>query len=766
MFISALVVTGSAVAGYWGINKRKGANLINILVPTDPPLPRPKRMLARQTLVQQLTPDHLLPPALKQQTAEFLQQVDDRYQTLIHNTIDRLFGKHYEKQLQALGGTTGIKAIPPLVKQRNRQAGYAGVSLVLVLTGAPLLVMTSAAINLYLGVVMIRIGIKDMRQKRKLTARGRNMLTYLGVTLSGMLAVQSAALLTTFLVEKLIATVQGQAHERLVTVFGELPQTVFRLADGVVVSCPLAAIQAGDVVVVAAGEVIPVDGVILAGHASIDQHALTGEAQPVEKERGETVFAATLVLMGEIQVQVAQANADTLAAQITTILNKTRSHQTQVGLRGVQIADRVVLAQMGVGLLALPFWGVSSMLAVWSVSLGSMLMGTTPLVLMAYLDMAARSNILVKDGRSLELLSSIDTVVFDKTGTLTLEQPTLGGVYCCGELNEDAVLALAAAIEQRQSHPLAAAIRAAAAERMLTLPPVDATRIEVGYGLAVTLNDEQQASRRVWLGSQRYMHLNDISIPDDLQQLAHERQAAGHSLIYLAVDGRLQGVLELQPTVRPEAQALVAALHARSLQISMITGDQEAPAQALAATLGIDRVFANVLPAQKAELVKELQAQGRRVLFVGDGINDSIGLKQAHVSVSIMGATTVATDTAQIVLMDRTLAQLDTLFDLAARYERDLQTQTVLGVHVPAAYIGGVLVLGWGLVSAYVLGYVVFLTALGFAFRPIWRQERLTAKQPLLPSDKLRVSTAEEAFSTAACAQLDPALENASSTLT
>ena len=191
-------------------------------------------------------------------------------------------------------------------------------------------------------------------------------------------------------------------------------------------------------------------------------------------------------------------------------------------------------------------------------------------------------------------------------------------------------------------------------------------------------------------------------------------------------------MIELQPTVRPEAQAVVDALHERDIELAMITGDQEAPAQALAETLGIDRVFANVLPEQKAELVSELQEQGRRVMFVGDGINDSIALKQAHVSVSIAGATTVATDTAQIVLMDGTLLQLDTLFDLAERYERDLRGQYVLGVYVPAAYISGVLLLGWGMVSSYVVGYAVFFSAMGLAFRPIWRQERLESKQQAL----------------------------------
>ncbi len=353
-------------------------------------------------------------------------------------------------------------------------------------------------------------------------------------------------------------------------------------------------------------------------------------------------------------------------------------------------------------------------------------MGTTPLTLMAYLDMSARSNILVKDGRSLELLSSIDTVVFDKTGTLTVDQPTVCGVHVCGDLGEDDLLALAAAIEQHQSHPIAAAIREAADVQGLALPAVDETSVDVGYGLAVMLSGQ-----RVQLGSQRYMGLSDVTIPDDLQQLASEQQAQGHSIVYLAVDGVLQGAIELQPTVRPEACAVVDALHHRGIELAMITGDQEAPAQALAATLGIDRVFANILPEQKADLVRELQAQGKQVMFVGDGINDSIALKQAKVSVSIAGATTVATDTAQIVLMDGTLMQLDTLFDLAERYERDLNRQYVMGIHVPAAYLLGVLTLGWGIVSSFVVGYGVFTTAYALAFRPIWRQERLESQLAL-----------------------------------
>ena len=727
MFISVPLLAGGAIASCWVVGKyirnQKRPSLVELIAsPSEPRHPKRTDSFGElgKSAMQKLAPDRLVPSQLK----SLLQQVDDHYQALIHNTVDRMFGEHYEKHLQALGKATGTDAIPLIVKQRNRQAGYAGVAFVLALTHIPALMATSFAINLYLSYVVVQIGFQDMRQERKLTARGRNGLLVLAILSSGYLALESASLVFTLFIEKFTETVQGQSHERLANVFGELPQSVSRLQDGIIVVCPLREISAGDVVVVYAGEVIPVDGQIIAGHASIDQHALTGEAQPYEAESGDSVFASTLVLMGEIQVQVVQANAETLAAQITDILNNTLSHETQVGLRGIEIANKWVLPTTVLGLLAWPIWGVSSLLAVWLMQPGFMLMVTTPMVLLAYLDMSARSNILVKDGRSLELLSDIDTLVFDKTGTLTEEIPTVCGLHRSGDLSDDELLALAAAIEERQSHPIATAIRDAAAAQGLTLPLVDETRIELGYGLAVTVD-----GKRVLLGSQRYMTQSNVSIPDDIQQLSSERQAIGHSMVYLAIDGVLEGVIELQPTVRPEAQAVVDALHERDIELAMITGDQQAPAQALAETLGIDRVFANVLPEQKAELVSELQEQGRRVMFVGDGINDSIALKQAHVSVSIAGATTVATDTAQIVLMDGTLLQLDTLFDLAERYERDLQGQYVLGVYVPVVYISGVLLLGWGMVSSYVVGYTVFLSAMGLAFRPIWRQERLESKQ-------------------------------------
>lgn len=684
---------------------------------------RPQR--SEETSGEALALVRLGEPKPEGERQSFLAAFDDKYQAFVHNTLDRFLGIRHEKHLEALGGATGTDAIPPLVKRRNRQAGASVVVLGLVLTGTPLLVLSGIALSLGLSFGLMRITMKDMAEKRRLTARGLDMICYLTMLVGGYPALQSIGLILVFFSEKLIATVQGGAsHELLVNVFAEVPQTVSLVERGKVVERPLATVEVGDVVVVYAGEVIPVDGEILSGYATIDQHALTGEALPMEKEAGDPVFASTLVITGEIRVTVLKSSSEMLAARITDILNRTRGHNTKVALRGVEIADKMVYTKLGLGLLAYPYWGMSTTLAVWTAGLGSLLMGTTSLSLMTHLDLAARNDILVKDGRSLELVGDVDTVVFDKTGTLTLQQLDVVDVTLCGELDEDELLALAAAMERRQSHLIAVAIRQAAETRGLTLPEVDETRIEVGYGLAVKLADGQREGQRVLLGSRRFLALNGVSLPQSMQELTDERQALGHSMVYLALGGALQGMIELQPVVRPEVRAVTSSLRDDDVELIMITGDQEAPARALAASLGIDRVFANALPEQKAELVAELQAQGRSVMFIGDGINDGIALKEAHVSVSITGATGVATDSAQVVLMDGTLEPLPKLFDLSERYERNLQTQYFLGVKVPAASIGGILAFGWGVGTSYLITFLTLFASIGVAWWPSAKSRR------------------------------------------
>ncbi len=663
-----------------------------------------------------------------------LKLLDDAYQRLIHNTVDRLYGRQYQRQLKLMSNQDDTELIPPHAKMVNRRAGLGVMSILFVVSGSPVLILCTAAINLYLSIVVIREGIAEMLQRKRITDKGKTAIIVLGLVFGGvvqtsLLLLQGLFLVGWLFVDKLLVTVYGQSQEQLVDVFGQLPQHVSLIVEGVLITTSLAAVQAGDLVRVTAGEVIPVDGQIINGYATIDQHALTGESQPAEKASGDTVSASTLVLMGEIDILVKHSNEKTLVAQITNILNNTTSHHTDVALRGIQLADDTAPYALGLGGLAYLLHGLNTMITVWSVPIGSLLQVASPLTVMSYLNMYAQNSVLIKDGRSLELVNSIDTVVFDKTGTLTIAQPTVAAVHVVGEATQDDILALAAAIEEHQSHPIADAIRKAAQKRNLLLPSIDQTAIEVGYGLSVQFNSQQ-----VILGSQRFMQMRDIPLTERVLELAADRQGRGHSIVYLALDGKLLGMIELQPTVRPEASSVINTLHARGITLYMITGDDGIPAQALATQLGIDHVFANVLPTQKADQVELLQQAGKKVLFVGDGINDSIALRKADISVSIRGSTTVATDTAQVILMDGTLRQLPFLFDIAEQYERDLSLQSVIGVSIPFLFTGGVLLFGWGLFLGQLVTWGLLGLGIGVGLRPLWHQQQPNPNLNRLPS--------------------------------
>jgi Cu2+-exporting ATPase len=448
--------------------------------------------------------------------------------------------------------------------------------------------------------------------------------------------------------------------------------------------------------------------------ATVDQHRLTGEARPVEKGIGDPVFAATLLVRGRLAVQVEKAGQATLAVQIAEILNQTTAHHLQVEERGLALAEKSVLPAVLLSVAALPLRGFRSAVAVLSAMPGVDMYFAGPLALLNALHLAAEHGILIKDGRSLELLHTIDTVVFDKTGTLTLEQPEVAEIHALGAFSADEILGYAAAAEHRQSHPIAQAILLAAQQRQLTIPDESETRYEVGYGVEVRL-----AGDLVQVGSERFMTNEGISVPATLHPMQQRCGEFGHSLVYVAVNRTLAGAIELQPTLRPEAQRVVTALQKQGLSLYILSGDQIEPTRHLAERLGIEQYFANVLPTEKARFVTDLQVQGRKVCFVGDGINDAIALKQAQVSISLRGATTIATDTAQIVLMEQSLGQLPRLFELAHRLERNLLTSFGLSVGTGAVIVGGALGFQMGIGAAVGFGAGALLLIVGNAMLPL-----------------------------------------------
>lgn len=388
------------------------------------------------------------------------------------------------------------------------------------------------------------------------------------------------------------------------------------------------------------------------------------------------------------------------------------------------MANRGVLPTLVLAGIGLVTQGVQAAAALLQLSLGGPMMVLGPLVVLNYLRLLSASGILVKDGRSLELLKDVDTIVFDKTGTLTLEQPHLARVYGIAGWAEDDVLRLAATAEQRQNHPIAQAILAAAHERGLTIDRVDDIHYEIGFGIQVTLDGQL-----VRVGSARFMQMEGIELSADVSELQQRYADDGYSFVLVAIAQQLIGLLELHATPRPEARQLIERLHQRGLTLYILSGDQEGPTRRMAEELGIDHYFAGVLPEAKAATIERLQAEGRSVCFVGDGINDAIALRKANVSVSLRGATTVATDAAQIVLMDQSLNQFGALLDWADEMDRTFLRTLIAALAPDIAMIPAVFFLGVGIVGSSVAFSLAFTGVVAITLWPLVKHKDILAKQ-------------------------------------
>jgi heavy metal translocating P-type ATPase len=606
-------------------------------------------------------------------------------------------------------------------QETNHYLTVSGVGMGLATAGAlffPPLRMLGLSCTLYSCLPIFQETYKSLVKERRLRAITLDSVAVVGSLAAHYYLLSAFSGGLYFAGRKLLLKTEDHSRKKLVGVFEQQPRLVWLWRDGLELQVPFESIESGNVIVVNAGEVIPADGVIVEGIAAIDQRRLTGESQPTEKEAGDQVFAATVVLSGRLLVQVEKSGTATVAAQISEILNQTADYKSTIEARCQQLADRSVLPTLGIGSLAFLTQGIVGGVAAISANFSEVLRVASPLSMLNYLSLATQNGILIKDGRSLELLKQVDTVIFDKTGTLTLEQLQLGQFHCCDGWTEETLLTYAAAAEHRQTHPIAKAIQQAAQERGLHLPAIEQASYEMGYGLRVQL-----AQQSVWVGSARFMALEQIAIPDEVGILQKAVQDQGHSLIYVAVNERLAGVIELRPSLRPEAQAVIQQLKAQGVSLYIISGDQEHPTRNLAAQLGIDHYFAEVLPEEKANLVEKLQQEGRFVCFVGDGINDSIALKKAQVSISIRGASSIATDTAQIVLMDGSLSQLGSLFQLAQDFSANMKMTQALTLGPGVVCIGGVFFLHFGILSSLLLFNLSLVAGVANAMRPLLRQQ-------------------------------------------
>lgn len=532
-----------------------------------------------------------------------------------------------------------------------------------------------------------------------------------------------------FYATKLKRKLEDQSKNQLMNVFEQQPHTAFVLKDNVEIEMPLEAIELNDIVIVSSGEVVPIDGVIINGTATLDQHALTGESQPAEKEVGDRVFAATVVITGRVDIRVEKAGKDTTVAKVGHILNNTVDYKSTIQLKGEEWANKWLVPQLGLSGLALVMVNPIVALAILNTNFSYRVQVIAYLQTVNHLNFASRQGIVIKDGRSVELLSQIDTILFDKTGTLTKEELTVGRIIVCHHYQEPELLCYAAAAERKLTHPIAKAIFNKAVADQLTLPKVADSDYKMGYGITVNIDE-----KIIQVGSARFMALEDVTIPTQIAEEMTYSHNQGYSLVMVAIDKQLCGAIEILPTLRPEIKKVLSSLRQSGIQyMAIVSGDHQQPTRSVAEELGMDDYFYEVMPENKANIVEELQKQGRSVCFIGDGINDAIAMKKAQVSISLRGASSIATDVAQIVLMDGSLSHLDELFNIAHRLDTRLKRSLVIGIMpMPIVIVGGFL-FHFGVISSVIINNMALFSGLGYAMNVRLQHEKS-------PNQNLRIS--------------------------
>lgn len=518
--------------------------------------------------------------------------------------------------------------------------------------------------------------------------------------------------LTSAFGDYLSSRVIKDSQHQLLDVFRDIPGDVWLLKDGVEVSTPLAEVQIGDVVVVSAGQVIPADGTIVSGMAGIDEHRFTGESIPAEKGEGDEVFAMTLVLSGKIHFVIERTGKSSVAMQIADILNHTADYKSSTVLEAQALSQQLVKPALLSSVIVWPIFGFSAAVSMLIAHPKERLQISAPISMMNYLRKAMDEGVLIKDGRSLELLYKVDTVVFDKTGTLTEDVLHIGAIHTFLDYEDVEVLAYAAVAEYKQKHPLAQAILAEAENRGIAVGIPDSSKYHLGYGIEVIYQ-----GKTIRVGSSRYMKSEGIVLSKKMQLIQNSCSLLGHGLIMVSCNEQLIGAIELLPTIRAEAKSAIQALRQskKIKKIYIVSGDHEVPTRKLAEELGIDQYFAHALPQQKADIIEQLQEEGCFVCFVGDGINDAIAMKQAQVSISLYGASQLATDTAQILLLDKGIAHLPNLFSLAYGFNYHMRNQYAMIIGPSILGVTMVILSGWGIGSNMILNMLGLTATLSYS---------------------------------------------------
>jgi Cu2+-exporting ATPase len=463
-----------------------------------------------------------------------------------------------------------------------------------------------------------------------------------------------------------------------------LPDTAERIRDDRTEEVPVSELADDDLVLVRPGARVPADGEVIEGDSHLNQSMLTGESRPVKAGTGDQVVAGTVNEEGALRVRVTRTGEATALAGIMRLVEAAQASKSGAQAVADRVAGWLAYIAIGAGLITLAVWlaigtegasfVVERAVTVVVIACPHALGLAVPLVIAISTSLAARSGLLVRDRMALEAARRIDTVVFDKTGTLTIGEMGLVGLAVTAGREEDEALAVAAGAEADSEHALGRAIVRGAADRNVRPATAEAFEAVAGRGVRARIRGAE-----VHVGGPRLLESLNLSVPDELREAAATWSAEGKSVVYLVEDGKTSAALALADVIRPESREAVRALKDFGVRVAMITGDGEDVAGWVAGELGLDEVFAQVLPDQKASRIKELQDQGKRVAMVGDGVNDAPALAQADVGIAIGAGTDVAIETADVILIRSDPRDVVRVFELSRATYRKMVQNLVWG---------------------------------------------------------------------------------------
>ena len=509
-------------------------------------------------------------------------------------------------------------------------------------------------------------------------------------------------------------------------------KTAWLVSNGKIVAVPAAKLAAEDIVAVYTGEMIPVDGEIVHGDATIDQKTITGEGLPVWRTTGDMVFAATILREGQVTLRAKRVGNDTTAGQIARLVDSAPVGDTRMQNHAERFADRLVMPMLGLASTTTALTrDVNRFLSLVIVDYGTGIRVAAPTSVLSSMTYAARNGILIKSGGHMEKLAEIDTIVFDKTGTLSHGAPHVVEVLSYEKhVAPDHLLALAAAVETQLQHPVAEALREKIRKLDVQLPPCDEAKYRIGFGVEGCVNGYY-----LHVGSERFLRDRNIKVDHAAADRASIDER-GCSTLYVGVDGKLAGLIAYEDRIRQESRQVIETLYGMGIRDAiMLTGDNAAVASAVGKRLGLTRQFANMLPSDKAEIIQQLQRNRRRVAVVGDGINDSPALKFADVGIAVKHSPDIAQESADVVLLEDSLWKLVQAIEISRRAIRLIKQNYAIVAVVNTVALG--LSLPEGLVSPWLTAMISNGSAIVAS---------LNGMRPLLGSNRKDFSAASAAI--------------------